>query len=37
MVKRYNQNEINKLASILKNGGVISVPTDTVFGICGRN
>lgn len=35
MVKRYNENEIEKLVEILKNDGVISVPTDTVFGICG--
>ena len=34
MVKRYNKNEIDKLASILKNDGIIAVPTDTVFGIC---
>lgn len=34
MVKRYNQNEIDKLAQILKNDGVISVPTDTVYGLC---
>ena len=33
-MKRYNQNEIDKLAEILKNNGVISVPTDTVFGVC---
>lgn len=36
MVKRYNLNEIEKMAHILKNDGVISVPTDTVFGVCGR-
>lgn len=34
MIKRYNQNEIEKLVEILKLDGVISVPTDTVFGIC---
>ena len=34
MIKRYKTNEINELAHILKNDGVISVPTDTVFGIC---
>ena len=32
-MKRYNKNEIDKLAEILKNDGVISVPTDTVFGV----
>ncbi|MBR2786443.1 MAG: threonylcarbamoyl-AMP synthase [Clostridia bacterium] len=36
MIKRYKQNEINELASILKNDGVISVPTDTVYGVCAR-
>ena len=36
MIKRYKQNEINKLAEILKNDGIISVPTDTVYGICAR-
>ena len=36
MIKRYKQTEIEKLAEILKNDGVISVPTDTVFGVCAR-
>lgn len=36
MIKRYKQNEIEKLVEILKNDGVISVPTDTVFGVCAR-
>lgn len=36
MVERYNQDEIEKLVQILKDDGVISVPTDTVFGICAR-
>lgn len=36
MVKRYKQNEIDKLAEILKKDGVISVPTDTVYGLCAR-
>ena len=35
-MKRYTQNEIDKLANILKNDGVICVPTDTVYGICAR-
>ena len=35
-MKRYTQNEINELANILKNDGVISVPTDTVYGLCAR-
>ena len=36
MIKRYKSNEIEEMAQILKNDGVISVPTDTVFGICAR-
>ncbi len=36
MIKRYKKNEVKELAYILKNNGVISVPTDTVFGICAR-
>lgn len=36
MIKRYKQNEIDELAKILKNDGVISVPTDTVYGVCAR-
>ena len=36
MIKRYKQNEIEELAEILKNDGVISVPTDTVYGVCAR-
>ena len=35
-MKRYKQNETDKLAEILKNDGVISVPTDTVYGLCAR-
>ena len=34
-MKRYTKNQIKELSEILKNDGVISVPTDTVFGICG--
>ena len=33
-MKRYSQNEIDELVNILKNDGVISVPTDTVYGLC---
>lgn len=33
-MKRYNQNEIDELAKILKNDGVISIPTDTLYGLC---
>ena len=35
-LKRYTQNEIKELAEILKRDGVISVPTDTVYGVCAR-
>lgn len=35
-IKRYKQNETDKLAEILKKDGVISVPTDTVYGVCAR-
>lgn len=37
MIKRYKQNEIEILVKILKNDGVISVPTDTVFRIMCKN
>lgn len=33
-MKRYKPNEINELAKILRNEGVICVPTDTVYGVC---
>ena len=36
MLKIYNENEIDELVYILKNDGVISVPTDTVYGLCGK-
>lgn len=36
MIKIYKQDEIKELAEILKNDGVISVPTDTVYGVCAR-
>ncbi len=35
-MKKYKQSETDKLAKILKNDGIISVPTDTVYGICAR-
>ena len=35
-MKRYKQSEIEEVANVLKNDGVISVPTDTVYGICAR-
>ena len=36
MIKKYNQNQIEELANILKNDGVICVPTDTVYGVCAK-
>lgn len=36
MIRRYKENEVEQLADILKDDGVISVPTDTVYGICAR-
>ncbi len=36
-MKRYSQEEIEELAAILRNDGVISVPTDTVYGVCARS
>ena len=36
MIRRYKENEIDKLVNILKKDGVICVPTDTVYGICAR-
>ncbi len=35
-MKRYGQNETDALAEILRRDGVISVPTDTVYGVCAR-
>ena len=36
MIKKYKENEIDKLAEILLNDGIIAVPTDTVYGLCVR-
>ena len=36
MIKKYKENEIDELAKILINDGVICVPTDTVYGLCAR-
>lgn len=36
MINRFKQNEINQIVKILKNDGVISIPTDTVYGVCAR-
>lgn len=35
-MKIYRQDETKELAKILKNDGVICVPTDTVYGVCAR-
>lgn len=35
-MKKFNENNIDDLVTILKNDGIICVPTDTVYGICGR-
>ena len=35
-MRRYSQNEIDELAEILNNDGVISIPTDTIYGVCAR-
>ena len=36
MIRIYTKEELPLLAEILKNEGVISVPTDTVYGVCAR-
>jgi L-threonylcarbamoyladenylate synthase len=33
-MKRYQQSETSAMAEILKKNGVLSVPTDTVYGVC---
>ena len=35
-MKRYDASQIDELADILRKGGAVSVPTDTVYGICAR-
>ena len=35
-MKIFNNTQINELSNILKNDGVIAVPTDTVYGLCAR-
>lgn len=37
MIKIYNKKELDILSNILRNDGVICVPTDTVYGLCSRN
>ena len=36
MIRKYKEDEIDKLADILMNDGVIAIPTDTVYGLCVR-
>ena len=36
MIKKYKEDEIDKLADILMRDGVIAIPTDTVYGLCVR-
>ena len=35
-MKKYRQSDIETIIKVLKDDGVISVPTDTVYGICAR-
>lgn len=35
-MKKYSQDDIDTVIKILKDDGVVSVPTDTVYGICAR-
>lgn len=35
-MKRYKIDDIEEIVKILKNDGTVSVPTDTVYGICAR-
>ncbi len=35
-MKIYKNSELNEVINILKNDGVVCVPTDTVYGICAR-
>ena len=35
-MKRFSEDDIDEIVDILKNNGVISVPTDTVYGVCAR-
>lgn len=35
-MKRYKQSDLDVIVQVLKKDGVISVPTDTVYGICAR-
>lgn len=35
-MKRFTENQIEEMVEILRNNGVLSVPTDTVYGVCAR-
>lgn len=35
-MKIFNQNEIEELANIIKNDGIVAIPTDTVYGLCAK-
>lgn len=35
-MRRYSGDEIDEMAAVLKADGVLSVPTDTVYGVCAR-
>lgn len=35
-MKRFSEDDIEEIVDILKNNGIISVPTDTVYGVCAR-
>ena len=36
VMKRFKENDIHAMVEILKNDGTLSVPTDTVYGVCCR-
>lgn len=36
MIPRYNETQLDTLVAILNDNGAISVPTDTVFGVCAK-
>ncbi len=35
-MKRFSNDDVKEIANIIKNDGIISVPTDTVYGLCTR-
>lgn len=36
MINRYSENDIDKIVEKLNKNGIISIPTDTVYGLCGK-